>query len=136
MIGPIAYGLPMLAGRSGSGGWRAIASVIALYALVLQAVLGGMMPAHATALDSLLCAGFSESGPVASEKGVPAKAHSHADCCTAAHAPVGAEPPRPESLLVGWSARPILRILWEASEEARPRAPPGLIAHPRGPPAV
>lgn len=116
---------------------RAIASVIALYALVLQAVLGGMTPARANAPGGVLCAGLSDAGPAAgSDEGTPEKAHARADCCTAAHAPAGMGPPRPAALVVSWSARSVLPILWHAPQEARPRAPPGLIARPRGPPAA
>lgn len=127
----------MLSGAPGTGRLRAITAVIALYALVLQAVLGGMLPAHAASLDGLLCSGLSDAGRSGlGDKGTPAGAHKHADCCTAAHAPAGAEPPRPLALVVAWTARPAARIDWSTSEQARPRAPPGLIAHPRGPPAV
>ncbi|WP_430913832.1 hypothetical protein [Methylobacterium sp. sgz302541] len=136
-VGEIAYGWPMLSGAAGSGRLRAITAVIALYALVLQAVLGGMMPAHAAGLDGALCLGLSDGGPAPDGgKGLPAAPHKHADCCTAAHAPAGAEPPRPLAFGLSWEARPVLRVRWDASEQARPRAPPGLSARPRGPPAV
>ncbi|KAB1075085.1 hypothetical protein [Methylobacterium planeticum] len=114
---------------------RAVTAVIALYAFVLQAFLGGLMPLGAPAPGGVLCLTMDTHGPVDDGPAGPVPHHS-GDCCLAAHLAAGAEPPRPPATLLAWSRRAAIRIAWEPVAAASARGPPGSIAHPRGPPVV
>lgn len=112
---------------------RAVLAVAALYALALQAMLGGMPflaaadPAHA------LCA------PGAGTQDGPAKSHQgHAlPCCTLAQLPVSASPPVLPAMPVLWPDSRTVPVRWAPAEVAAlPRAPPGISASPRAPPVV
>ncbi|MCJ2078452.1 hypothetical protein MKK70_13190 [Methylobacterium sp. E-041] len=113
---------------------RAVIAVTALYALALQAVLGGMTgvrtldPAHALCLQ--------ESG--ADGQG-PADAPHHGDhlaCCTAAQAMPMADVPVPAAVAVARSAPPAVDVPWRPVLAAAARAPPGIGAGARAPPAA
>ncbi|WP_236960597.1 hypothetical protein [Methylobacterium durans] len=106
--------------------------MIALYALVLQFVIAGLMPVAASGPDRILCLHASDIG---AGEGEPAPIHRHADCCTAAQIVGAAELPRASATRADWPRRAVVRIAWTRATEALPRAPPGRIAHPRGPPA-
>ena len=112
--------------------WRAATMVVALYALVLQAVLGGALPAAAAGADGVLCL-HQVDAPSPDDRRAPAP-HAHAECCTAAQPAGGAALPRQELSTAAWPSGTGARIAWRPVAEALPRAPPGRIAHPRGPP--
>lgn len=113
------------------GALRAAIAVLALYAFVLQAFLGGLMPIPATGAN--LCAQHA-TGDAPPGKALP---HDHGDCCTAAQPGAAALPARtaPASA-IAWSAENAPRPLWTMIAEPRARAPPGSVASPRGPPAA
>jgi hypothetical protein len=109
---------------------RAAIAVLALYAFVLQAFLGGLMPIPAAA-DGL-CAQHAASDSL------PAKplAHGHGDCCAAAQATGAALPHRAAPAALGWP--PEVREApadWIVGRLG-PRAPPDRSASPRGPPSA
>ncbi|MEE7491224.1 hypothetical protein ACU4GR_18770 [Methylobacterium oryzae CBMB20] len=109
---------------------RAVIAVLALYALLLKAFLGGLMPLP-TAIDGL-CAQHSEASAI---PGAPVP-HGHGDCCAAAQIAGPALPPRPSAIGVRRAAvvNPHPAGLLTGSVGAR--APPGTIASPRGPPTA
>jgi hypothetical protein len=109
---------------------RAVIAVLALYALLLQAFLGGLMPVPASA-DGL-CAQHSDSAPPLG-KAVP---HGHGACCTAAQAAGPALPPRTATIPVAWEEGFRAKPAWTAIELRRARAPPGVTSAPRGPPSA
>jgi hypothetical protein len=109
---------------------RAAIAVLALYAFVLQAFLGGLMPIPAGA-DGL-CAQHAASD-AAPGKALP---HGHGDCCTAAQASATALPARAASAVIVWTIAAASRPAWAMTDGPRARASPGGIASPRGPPAA
>lgn len=109
---------------------RAVIAVLALYALLLQAFLGGLMPWPAT--TDGLCAQHSDPAAIP-EAPVP---HRHGDCCTAAQATGPALPPRPAVTALRWAAAADLHPAWPLTGSIGARAPPGTIASPRGPPTA
>ena len=127
--------------RSGIGAYllswrchRAVIAVIALYALALQAILGGLMAAQTAGPVSIIClhdAGSSEDG---SSK--PQPAHGHLDCCTAAHTTVSLATPVLTSTEVVWPPREAVLISWRLEVVTAPRPPPGIVASARAPPVV
>ena len=115
-----------------SGPIRATVAVVALYAFVLQAFLGGLMP-RPHSLDGLICAQAQASTPDAAAPDTPAP-HDHDACCTLAQVAGASLPVRPEAVAAAWPARAGTRIAWTPSAAPRARAPPGLAAFARGPP--
>jgi len=109
---------------------RAAIAVLALYALLLQAFLGGLMPLPKT-IDGL-CAQHSDGSAV---PGAPLP-HGHGDCCTAAQATGPALPPRPAAIGVRWAVATNRHSAWPFTDSVGARAPPGTIASPRGPPTA
>lgn len=109
---------------------RAAVALLALYALLLQAFLGGLMPVPA-ATDGLCAQHADASAP----SGAPVP-HDHGDCCTAAQATGPALPPRAPSVGFRWVATADLRPAWPLNRSVGARAPPGTIASPRGPPTA
>jgi hypothetical protein len=109
---------------------RAAIAVLALYAFVLQAFLGGLMPVPAAA-DGL-CAQHAASD-AAPGKTLP---HGHGDCCTAAQVTATALPARAASAVIVWTTAAASRPAWAMTDGPRARAPPGGIASPRGPPVA
>ncbi|MDR7038122.1 hypothetical protein J2X36_002878 [Methylobacterium sp. BE186] len=107
--------------------------MIALYAFVLQIMIAGIIPIAASGPDGILCLHESD---IASAQGKPAPVHHHADCCTAAPLLGTAEPPRATLSTAAWMPGAASRISWVPATETLPRAPPGQIPHPRGPPAA
>ncbi|WP_375454503.1 hypothetical protein [uncultured Methylobacterium sp.] len=116
-------------------GPRAIIAVIALYAFALQGFLGNLMPPVMGADGHVLC--LSGSGLVAGDPAPDRPApHSHADCCTAAHVAAAVVAPGGESATIAWPPRRAARVAFATHPTNGPRAPPGSIAHPRGPPVL
>ncbi|WCS24945.1 hypothetical protein LOK46_28125 [Methylobacterium sp. NMS14P] len=109
---------------------RAVIAVLALYALLLQAFLGGLMPLPTT--TDGLCAQHSD-GPAVPGAPVP---HGHGDCCTAAQVTGPALPPRPAAIGVRWAVAVNRHPAWPLTRSVGARAPPGTIASPRGPPTA
>lgn len=109
---------------------RGLTAVVALYALVLQALLGSIAALPVVGAPGLLCAAPGEAAPDGQSPAIPV----HAACCHAAgHALSAAPPPalarsparnEPEATAPGWRGRPRLAA----------RAPPFLIASARAPP--
>lgn len=113
---------------------RAVIAVTALYALALQAVLGGMTgvrtldPAHGLCLQAPGADGTR-----------PAEAPHHDDhraCCTTAQAMPTADIPVPAAVAVAWPARPATDVPGRPEIVAAPRAPPGVSAGARAPPTA
>lgn len=109
---------------------RATIAVLALYAFVLQAFLGGLMPIPAAA-DGL-CAQHAASD-AAPGKALP---HDHGDCCTATQTAATALPARAAAAVIAWETATASDPAWAMADGPRARAPPGGIASPRGPPAA
>ena len=112
---------------------RAAVAVAALYALVLQALLGGLaVPAPIDPLH-ILCSADAGSGEGPSK---PHPAHSHLPCCTVAHGPGTVGPPLPAPVAVIWPVGRAVAVIWRPEVVAAPRAPPGASASARAPPAA
>ncbi len=109
---------------------RAVIAVLALYAFVLQAFLGGLMPMPAAA-DGI-CAQHSAGEPDFGK----AAAHGHGDCCTAAQAVGTALPPREVPATVAWIAPASACAGVGQPAEPCARPPPGGGTSPRGPPTA
>lgn len=109
---------------------RAVIAVLALYAFVLQAFLGGLMPIAATA-DGL-CAQHAafDSAP----EGLPP--HGHGDCCKAAQATGTALPPRIAPASAAWRPEHRGGVAYGVVGQIGARAPPDRSASPRGPPSA
>ncbi|WP_457104783.1 hypothetical protein [Methylobacterium sp. P5_C11] len=115
---------------SAAASLRAAIAVLALYAFVLQAFLGGLMPVPAAA-DGL-CAQHAASDAEPG-KTLP---HGHGDCCTAAQATGAALPARPAPAVLAWDPEAAFQPNWTMPDRRRARAPPDGLAAPRGPPAA
>ena len=109
---------------------RGAIAVLALYAFVLQAFLGGLMPMPAAA-DGL-CAQHAASDP-APGKSLP---QGHGDCCTAAQVVGAALPPRIAATDVAWIAGSGAPAPYGRVGRLCARAPPDRVASPRGPPSA
>jgi hypothetical protein len=109
---------------------RAAIAVLALYAFVLQAFLGGLMPLPAAA-DGL-CAQHAASASIHDRM----PAHGHGDCCTAAQVPGTALPPRVAPALVAWTAGTRGGPGYRTVGQIGARAPPDHSVSPRGPPSA
>lgn len=111
---------------------RAIIAVIALYALVLQAFLGGLVPLPAPPLGGVICA--EHSGSSAPDDQAPA-CHQHA-CCTAAQAAHLLHPLLSVFATVAWASPWVVPAPWRDAGTAQARAPPDQSVSPRGPPTA
>lgn len=108
---------------------RAAIAVAALYALALQAFLGGMMPMPAHA-EGPPCTTAGPAGP-----DEPAS-HDRTGCCTPARMPASDLPARADAMAAAWPARVAMRIAWLRPAPTRTRAAPGSAARARGPPVA
>ncbi len=114
--------------------YRAVIAVAALYALALQALLGGMLmagvagPAHPLCLQS---AASAEADPTK----VPV-AHDHLACCTAAPHVTALQAPVPTATPIVWPQCQIAVLAWRPEVVAIPRAPPRFRHSARAPPVV
>ena len=111
---------------------RAIIGVVALYALLLQAFLGGLAPAMPLPVGGVICA--EHDGSSVPDRHGPA-CHHHA-CCTAAQAAKLLDPLLSASASVQWVPIRVASFLWRDAGPVRARAPPGQSVSPRGPPIV
>ncbi|MBY0256166.1 MAG: hypothetical protein K2X24_00940 [Methylobacterium sp.] len=123
--------------QAGHGGWaplRAVTAVIALYAFVLNAILGGLVPLPASISHGVLCLGQADdAGPA-----MPDSSHAHhQSCCTVAGPMLQAALPEIDAYAVVWPPRAgQSRIAWQRKAAHFVRGPPGAIPRPRGPPVV
>ncbi|CAO4168187.1 DUF2946 domain-containing protein [Methylorubrum aminovorans] len=116
---------------------RGLTAVAALYALVLQALLGGIAALPVAGAPAFLCvsaAGEPLSADAEHDR-LPAPASHHAGCCTAAHHPPAALPP-PLSAAITWPDREAARAGWSGARSRTARPPPFTLAHARAPPAA
>lgn len=121
---------------------RGLTAVAALYALVLQALLGSIAALPVTGAPAFLCQPIAQQiadGAVSAEAatdGLPGADSHHAGCCTAAHhAPAATLPPH----LSAEAARPerdAARADWFRAPHRTARPPPFTLAHARAPPAA
>lgn len=124
----------MRVGPPGLAICRAVIAVAALYALALQAILGGAMSAGITGQVGAIClqnAGAPEEGPAKTPPG-----QAHLVCCTAAHVTPSVVVPVFASTVIVWPFRRVVRIAWRPEVVTVPRAPPGAVASARAPPVV
>lgn len=117
-------------------GWaacRVVIAVAALYALALQALLGGVSIAASADRAHILClqATGSDDGPEKSHA-----PHGHPACCLVAHALNSPVVPPFASVVVAWPVRRVAAVSWRPEVVASPRAPPGVSASARAPPAA
>ena len=122
----------MAPGSNSASRLRAITAVIALYAFVLQAFLGGLMPAPILGDGHVLCL---SSSPASGDPS-PDRPHVHADCCTAVHVAAVALAPGAAAATLAWPRRRVANAAFPREAANGARAPPHSIAHPRGPPVV
>ncbi|WP_082470284.1 hypothetical protein [Methylobacterium sp. Leaf86] len=117
-------------------GWaacRAVIAIAALYALALQAFLGGASFAASGGPTHVICAQGAGSDGEPFKSSPP---HKHLDCCLVAHA-LGAPvvPPATSSPII-WTVRQASVVVWRFEVAAYPRAPPGISASARAPPVA
>ncbi|MGU3539434.1 hypothetical protein [Methylobacterium sp. A54F] len=112
-------------GRTGQA--RAVIAVIALYALTMQALLGGLLPVLHAGPGALICLGPAGDPP-------PEGPAHPIDCCTAAQPAGSAAAPRPGAVPLARARRSAEPVAWISAGGLPARGPPRFIAHPRGPP--
>ncbi len=119
---------------------RALTAVVALYALVMQAFLGGIVASAAAAPSALPFDVHCLDGASGSERADPsaplAPAHHNACCCTAAAPAAGTPPPLPAVTSIVWPQPLVVRVIWRMQGVASARAPPFTLASARAPPAA
>ncbi|MBB2965061.1 hypothetical protein [Methylobacterium sp. R2-1] len=106
--------------------------MIALYALALQAFLGGLAPLPAAPLGAVICA--EHGGSSAPDDHGPACQH-HA-CCTAAQAAQWLHLILSVFATVAWAPPRVTLAPLRDAGMVQARAPPDHSVSPRGPPAV
>ncbi|MGF3027855.1 hypothetical protein ACQVP2_34315 [Methylobacterium aquaticum] len=127
------YAIVMRAHRSDLPVYRAVITLAALYALALQAILGGLVPTSLLGSDHVICAPNAGTGDGPFK---PGPAHSHLPCCTFAHGHEATSPPLPVVVAIVWPTRRAASVMWRPEIVAAPRAPPGISASARAPPAA
>jgi hypothetical protein len=117
---------------------RGLTAVAALYALVLQALLGGIaaLPVAVNPTSLCLASAGETAAAGAAKDGLPAPDAHHAACCTAAHHPSAAALPPPLSAAIAWPEREAGRADWSVAQRRTARPPPFTLAHARAPPAA
>lgn len=111
---------------------RAVIAVIALYALFLQAFLGGLVPLPSIPVGGVICAEHDGS-TVPSDHGPACQHHT---CCTAVQAAQLLQPLLSAFATVAWAPTRVASAQWRDAGTVRARAPPDQSVSPRGPPAV
>jgi hypothetical protein len=114
---------------------RALITALALYGLLVQAFLAGLVPfgaAAAAADPGVLCQHEAAGDPAPAQS----SQHQH-DCCLAACMAAAIQAPAlPRSEPVLWPARVAARLTWRF-DPAQARAPPASpLVSARGPPSV
>ena len=108
---------------------RAAIAIAALYALVLQAFLLGMLPVPGAEAH-----GFAElCAPLQDASGKPAK-HDAKGCCTVACAPLALPLPQQDAAFAAWPSRASVRVVFDVAAPPPARGPPIHAHSPRGPP--
>lgn len=123
---------------------RVVVSVAALYALALQAVLGGVLSAGLIGQKHQLCLQAIDTVVSASAEGGPAErgpargggAHDHLACCTVAQSVALFGAPMPAASAIAWPERRATGLAWRPEVVAAPRAPPGIRPKARASPVV
>ncbi|MBK3402806.1 hypothetical protein H0176_22635 [Methylorubrum populi] len=113
--------------------WRAAIAVAALYALALQAVLGGASLAVSPDPAHVLCQQDEGGGEGLSKARA---SHGHPDCCLVAYIPGPVAVPSMEAVLVVWPPREAVAVIWRSEVLALPRGPPGTGTSARAPPVA
>ncbi|MFF9550783.1 hypothetical protein [Methylobacterium fujisawaense] len=113
---------------------RAAIAVAALYALALQAILGGLLTTGFATPDHQLCLQSSALGDDGPVKSPPV--HHHLSCCTAAHAQPILDAPAPVGTTIAWPLRRAVEVAWRPEVVLVPRAPPRHLPAARAPPVV
>lgn len=111
---------------------RAIIAVVALYALLLQAFLGGLAPVSPVSAGGVICAEHGDSA-VPGDHG-PA-CHQHA-CCVAAQAAKLLDQLTLAFATVDWVSVRVSSVPRREAGILQARAPPDQSVSPRGPPTV
>ncbi len=112
---------------------RVVIAVAALYALALQALLGGVSIAASADPAHILCLQDAGSEDGADKSGAT---HGHPACCLVAHALNTPVVPPVASTVIAWPRRQAVVTVWRPEVVAAPRAPPGVSASARAPPAA
>lgn len=108
---------------------RATIAVIALYALVLQAFLTGLLP-----ISGAQAHGFAElCSPVQDDGGAPKK-HDGKSCCVTACASLAAPLPQVDTVSLAWPRLETTLVVFSGSPSPPARAPPIHDQSARGPP--
>lgn len=131
---PAYYAQTMSALQPSWAALRVAIAVAALYALALQAILGGVLATGVDAPYHQLCqqgVGVDDDGPAKAPL-----AHHHLSCCTAAHVQPVLDAPSLVGTIVAWPLRRAIDVAWRPEVVALPRAPPRHRAPARAPPVV
>ena len=111
---------------------RAIIAVIALYALVLQVVLSGLIPLPSVPVGGAICAEHDDS----TMPGDHGPACQHLACCTTAQAAQLLLPVLLAFAAVAWPPPRLASAPWRDAVAVQARAPPNQSVSPRGPPTA
>lgn len=112
---------------------RAIISVVALYALLLQAFLGGLVARPLAPVGNEVCA--EHIGVSLPREHAPACLHNA--CCTVAHANELFHPLLEVFATVAWASSVRVSVIpWRDAGSVQARAPPDQSVSPRGPPTT
>jgi hypothetical protein len=118
-----------------AGALARIVALLALYALALQGVLGGLALAAAAGPEHVLClASDSPAGAAPLGKHVPAQGCMA--CCVVCHAAGPATLPVPGAIPAEPTAYPAPPLGKRPQRIALPRAPPGIAPGARAPPVA
>lgn len=128
------YGRVMRGPQSDWTVCRAVIAMAALYALVLQTVLAGLVGVEQLDSAHVLC--LQDADPSAPHPITPLPAHVHLSCCTAAHVAVPFDAPILAATAIVWHVRRAVIAAWPPEIAAQPRAPPDFSASARAPPVV
>lgn len=114
---------------------RLVVALLALYALALQSVLGGLAMAAATGPDHVLClAGSGHDG--SAPDGTHAPTQDHLACCAVCHTAGPAALPVPASAAAAPAPRQVAVPRGRPRRNPIPRAPPRTGLGARAPPVV
>ena len=128
--------------RGGAPLRRVLTAVVALYALVLQAVLGGIAALPVAApFDPAASVHCLQQDAAAAASPEQAPVHDPADhhpgCCTLVHHPVAGDAAAlAASTTVAWPNRVSVRLVHRMEGAVAARAPPNTLASARAPPVV
>lgn len=133
-VEPKVYAQEMSVSQPGWAAVRVAIAVAALYALAMQAILGGMLAARFSAPNHQLC--LQSTGDEGHAPVDPPLAHHHLSCCTAAHVQPVHDAPSLVGTIVVWPLSRAIQVAWRPEVVSLPRAPPRYQAAARAPPVV